>query len=106
LAQEASLLGEDTALFLGKAEIGHPLVVGAQARTIRLVRSQALERDQPIGDVIRTLVRHPIADDLTAALRNDRQPAPCVLLELAALEGIEPVADENGDRHASLLVDR
>jgi hypothetical protein len=44
-------------------------------------------------------VRHPVAEQVAAAFRNDGEPVLRVLLELGALEGIELIADENGDGH-------
>jgi hypothetical protein len=34
-------------------------------------------------------MRHPVAQEIAAAARNDRQPAPRIVLELRALERIE-----------------
>jgi hypothetical protein len=47
-------------------------------------------------------MRHPVADEIAAAFGNDGEPAPGIFLEHRALELIELVADENGDRHDSL----
>jgi hypothetical protein len=46
-------------------------------------------------------MRHPVSDEIAAASGNDAEPAPRILLEHRALEGIELVADENGD-HGNL----
>src|SRR5262249_54640423 len=44
-------------------------------------------------------MRHPVADQVAAAFRDDMKPVFRVLLEHRALEGVELVADEDGDGH-------
>src|SRR5262245_15218643 len=102
-AQERALLGEDETLFLGELEVGHALRVLAQARAVGLVRREAVERDEREGDVVGALVRHPVTDEIAAALRNDGHPVLGILLELVALEGFELVADEHRHGHGLLL---
>ena len=79
------------------------MLVGADARPVGLVGGEALERDQREGDVVGALVRHPVADEVAAAARDDLDPALGVGLERAAPEGIELVADENRDGHGARL---
>ena len=45
-------------------------------------------------------MRHPVADEIAAAFRNDGQPVFRIFLEHRPLERIELVTDENGDGHA------
>jgi hypothetical protein len=44
-------------------------------------------------------VRHPVAHEVAAAFRNDRQPALRIFLKGLPFEGIELVADEYGNWH-------
>src|SRR6478752_2808143 len=99
LAQERALLGEDELVLLGKTEIGHAFAVGTQPRPVAFIGGETLERDQREGDVVSALMRHPVADQVAAAFRDDGEPVFRILLELGALERIELVADENGDGH-------
>src|SRR5262249_10925255 len=57
---------------------------------------------QPIGDVVGAFVRHPIAEEISAALRDDGKPTPRVVFEGVALKRVELVADEDRDGHGSL----
>src|SRR5829696_3617902 len=99
LAQERPFLSEDELVLLGEIEVGHAFAVGAQPRPVAFIGCQALERDQRKRDVVGALMRHPVADEVAAAFRDDGEPVFGVLLELRALEWIELVADENGDGH-------
>jgi hypothetical protein len=47
-------------------------------------------------------MRHPIAEEISAALGNDGEPPPGVFFEGVALKRIDLVADEDRDRHGSL----
>ena len=80
---------------LGEAEIGGAFRVGLQPRAIGLVGGQAVERDQPPGDVVGALVRQEVADEVAAAARDDATPVAGVFGERVALERIDLVADEN-----------
>src|SRR5438067_2110699 len=80
-------------------EVRHAFGILAQPRTIGLVGGETLEGDQRKGDVVGALMRHEIADQVAAAFRDDGEPALRIFLELRALEGIELVADEDGDGH-------
>src|SRR5579862_2037531 len=102
LPQEGSLLGEDELLLLGIAEIFHPFLVAAQPRTVLLVGRQTFEGDQPESDIVGAFMRHPVAEQIAAAFRDDGEPALGVFLEHRALERIDLVADENGDGHGNL----
>src|SRR5262249_9932294 len=99
LAQKGPLLSKDELVRFGEVEVGHAFGVTAQPRAIGLIGGKALERDQREGDVVGALMRHPVADEVAAAARDDREPAFGIFLELRALERIELVADEHGDRH-------
>src|SRR3546814_100069 len=61
--------------------------------------SDLVEGYQPEGDVVGALVRHPVAEQLPAAGRNDGQPVLRIGLEGGALERVDAVADEHGDGH-------
>ena len=103
LAQKCPLLREDELVLLGEIEIGHAFGVATQPRTIGLIGGETLEGDQRERDVVGALVRHPVADEIAAAFRDDAEPAFRIFLELRALERIELVADEHGDGHGNLL---
>src|SRR5262249_20850765 len=55
-----------------------------------------------IGDVVGALMRHPIAEEISAALRNDGEPTSRVVFEGVALKRVELIADEDRDGHDSL----
>src|SRR5215470_15752577 len=101
--QERALLAQDKALLLGKAEIGGAFTIGLEPRAVDFVGGEAVERNQPIADVVGALMRHPIAEKISAALGNDGEPPPGVFFEGVALKRIELVADEDRDAHGSLL---
>src|SRR5262245_8042508 len=99
LAQECPFLRENELVLLGEIEIGHAVAVRAQPRPVALIGCETLERDQRKGDVVGALVRHPVAEEIAAAFRDDGEPVFRVLLEQRALEGVELVTDEDGDGH-------
>src|SRR6476469_573810 len=99
LAQKGSLLFEDEFILLGEIEVGHGLGITAKARAISFGSCEIFERNQRERDVVGTFMRHPVADEIAAAFRNDCKPSPRILLEHRALERIQPVTDENGDGH-------
>ncbi len=103
LPQERALFRNDEALRLRQREVGGAFAVGLQPRPVGLVGRQARERDQPVGDVVGALVRHPIADDFAAAFRNDCQPIARIGFKAVALIRIELIANEDGDGHRGLL---
>src|SRR5262249_43288449 len=76
--------------------------IGLQSRAVSLVGSEAIERDQTISNVIGAFMRHPIADEISTTLWDDRKPMPRVFFEGIVLKRIEFVTDENGESHGSL----
>src|SRR6185295_16717913 len=44
-------------------------------------------------------MRHPVAQQLAAALQDDAQPSARIVLEMIAFEGIKLVTNKDGDRH-------
>src|SRR5690606_28374489 len=84
---------------MSHGEVPAPLFVGLQTGPEPLVSGQALERDQPPGDVVRSLVWQEIPQQVAAAPRNDASPVGGVLPEGLALKGIDLVADDAGDAH-------
>src|SRR3954447_14645984 len=103
LAQKRALFRENEFVLLGGVEVRHALRILTQPGAIGFIRSQTLEGDQRKRDIVGALVRHEIADQIAAAVRDDGEPALRILLELRALERIELVADEDGDGHDGLL---
>src|SRR5262249_988364 len=100
--QEGTFLAQDEALLLRKAEVGRAFAIGLEPRTVGFVGGEAIERNQPIGDGVGAFMRHPVAEEIPAALRNDGEPTARVVLEGVALKWIELVADEDRDGHGSL----
>ena len=82
-----------------QVEILASLGIGAQARPVALIRRQAVEGDQPPGDVVGAFMRQEIADEMSATARNDAAPVFGVFPERVALEGIDLIADDNRDGH-------
>lgn len=73
-------------MLLCEVEIGDTFAIGFEPRTIGLIVREALKRDQSERDVVGALVRHPVAEQIAAALGNDREPALRVGLEKMAPE--------------------
>src|SRR6516164_2237237 len=101
--KEGALLAQDESPLLSEAEVCRPVRGGLEARAIGLVGSQAVEGNEPKGHIVGALVRQEVADELAAALGNDRSPIARVLGESFALKGIDGVADDDGDGHGWLL---
>src|SRR5262249_26859365 len=100
--QKGTFLAQDEASLLRKAEVGGAFAIGLEPRTVGFVGGEAIERNQRIGDVVGALMRHPIAEEIFAALRSDGETTPREVLEGVALKRIELVADEDRDGHGSL----
>src|SRR5262249_41514051 len=101
--EKGTFLAQDEASLLRKAEVGSAFTIGLEPRAVGFVGGEAVERNQPIADVVGALMRHPIAEEISAALGNDGEPSPGVFFEGVALKRIELVADEDRDAHGSLL---
>ena len=86
LPEKGPLFDQNKFILLRKIEICLPLGVRLDPRAISFIRGEAFEGNQSIGDVVRALVRHPIAEEVAAAFRDDGEPTPRVLLEGIALE--------------------
>ena len=84
--QKRVLLAHDEPLLLREAEVGGAFRIGPQPRAVGLVGGEAVERNQSIADGVGSFMRQSEADDVAAALPDDGQPAPRVLLERIALE--------------------
>src|SRR6516165_11661412 len=102
--EKGTFFAQDEALLLRKAEVGGAFAIGLEPRTVGFVGGEAIERNQPIGDVVGAFMRHPIAEEISPALRDDGEPTPRVVFEGVALKWIELVADEDRDGHGSLRV--
>src|SRR5260370_33476606 len=102
LAQERALLGEDELVLFGEVEVGQGRSVGAEPRAVILVSSETLERNQGERDVVGAFMRHPVADQIAAAIGNDGEPTPGIFFEHRPLERIDLVADEDGDGQGNL----
>src|SRR5437763_13601088 len=89
LAQKGPFLGQDEAALFGALEIGVAFGIGAQPGTIGFVGGKTLEGNQRHGDVVGALMRHPVAQKIAAAARDDLKPALRIGLEVGALEGVE-----------------
>src|SRR6266536_2381155 len=87
---------------LRKTEIGGAFRIGLEPCAVGLVGGETIERDQPVGNVVGAFMRHPIAEEISTALRNDSKPMPRVFFEGITLKRIELVTDEDRDGHASL----
>ena len=92
--EESSLFAQDEPFALRERKVRAAFRIGFESRPIRLVRGEAVARDQPPSHVVRTLMRQKIADEVTSATRNDARPVLGVLLEGGALKGIDLVPDE------------
>src|SRR5580658_2088066 len=92
--QEASFFAKNQALGLRHEEILTPFRISLQSRPVALVRGQAVECNQPPGDVVGSFVRKKIADQVPAAVWNDTAPVLGVGLESVPLERIDLISDE------------
>ena len=99
LAQERALLALDEALLGGECEVVPPGRIGAQPRPVGLVIGQRRERDQAKGNIVGSLVRHPVTDEISAARGDDLEPAARVGLERRGLERIDAITNEDGNCH-------
>jgi len=97
---EVPLLAHDEALGLRHCEILKRLGILLQTRLIGLVRSETLESNQPPADIVGSLPRKEVANQMPTAAGNDAAPALRILLEGIPLKGIDFVADDAGDRHS------
>src|SRR6266851_156879 len=89
---EVSFFAKNDPFCLRHREVLTPFRIRFQARSIRLIRSQAVEGDQTPCNIIRSFVRQKIPDKMSAASRNDAAPILGVLLERLSLERIDLVA--------------
>ena len=69
---ECALFAQDESLRLRRGKVCAAIRVGFQPRTVSLVSCQTVERDQAPCDVVGTLVRKKVADEMTAAAGNPR----------------------------------
>jgi hypothetical protein len=84
---------------LGHEQILTPFRVCLDSRPVALVGGEAVERDQPPRHVVRAFIGKKIPDQVSAAPGDDASPALGVRLECVALERIDLIADEAGNRH-------
>src|SRR4051794_12958912 len=97
--QKSPLLRQDEFVLGGETEIRRALRVHEQRCAIAFIGRETLERNQREGDVIGSLMRHPVAQEIAATPGNDRRPSLGICFEHPALEWIDLVADEDGDGH-------
>src|SRR5262245_3441348 len=100
---ERPLFPEDQTSRFGHREVLAPVRVRAQLHAIRLVRREALERNQAPGHVVRAFVRQEVADEPAAAPRDDAAPILSVSPEDVLLKRVDLVANHAGDGHAFSL---
>src|SRR5713226_1375299 len=100
---EVSFFAKNEPFCLRYREVLTPFRVCLQASSVRFIRRQTLERDQPPCHIIRSFVRKKIPDKVSAASRNDASPILGVLLERVSLKWIDLIAYDAHDRHWHLL---
>src|SRR5208282_2294599 len=96
---EVSFFAKDEPFCLRHLEVTAPFRIRLDARPVRLIRTQAVERNQRPGHVVRSLVRKKIPHQVPAASRNDAAPILRVLPERFPLERIDLVANDAGNLH-------
>src|ERR1700677_4232415 len=99
--EECALFAQNESLPLCGRKILARFRIRLQSHAIALVGRQAVERNQPPGDVARALARQKISDQMTPAAWNDAAPILGVSLKFVSLERIDLVADEAGQRHGA-----
>src|ERR1017187_4341233 len=77
---EVSLFAKNQALFPRHVEIRARFRVASQAVAVVLVRGEAVEPDQPPGNVVGALVGQEVSYQAPAASWDDAAPIPSVLL--------------------------
>ena len=83
-----------------KLKFAMPSTSARKPRAIGLRRRPRLSNEiRAKADVVGALMRHPVAEQVATASRDNAEPAPRILLEHRTLERIELVTDENGDGH-------
>jgi DNA-binding transcriptional ArsR family regulator len=96
---EVSLFTQNQTLALRHGEIFARFGIGPQTRAIALVIGEAFECNDAPSDIVRAFMRKKISDEITAAAGNDTAPILGVLLEHAALKGIDLITDNARDCH-------
>lgn len=90
-------------MLLREIEVRSTIVVGFQPRTISFVLGQARKRNQSECDIVSSLMRHPITEQIASAFRNDGEPALGVGFEQMPFERVELISNEDGNSHEPLL---
>jgi hypothetical protein len=97
--EECAFFALDETMRLRESEVFARGGVFFQACTVGFVGGKRLELDEPPGNVIGSLVRKKIAEQMTAAARDDGTPVFSVRLERRALEWVDVVTDKTDDAH-------
>src|SRR5260370_13645082 len=69
--EEVSFFSKNAPFCFRHCEVLTPFRIRFQARSIRLIRSQAVESDQPPSNIIHSFARQKIPDERSATSRND-----------------------------------
>ncbi len=96
---EVSLFAQDETFALRHFKIFASFLIGFQTRLIALIRSEAIEGDQPPADVVRAFVWKKVSDQVPAATGNDAAPVLGVFLERVSLKRIDLIPNDAGDGH-------
>src|SRR3954471_24061822 len=78
---EIALLAHDEAFAARCGEVCARIRIVPQSSLVCLIRSKTIERDQAPADVVGAFMRQEIADEMTAATRDDARPPRRVFLE-------------------------
>jgi hypothetical protein len=96
---EVSFFAKNEPFCLRHHEVLAPFRIRLKPCSICLVRSQAVECDQPPCNIIRSFVGKEIPDQMSTAPRNDVTPILGVPFECVSLEWIDLIAYDTHYRH-------
>ena len=102
--EKRSFLAQYKAQRLCRREIFPSFGIVLQAPSVRFVCGERLKRNQSPRNVIGAFMRQEIADQMTAAARNDPAPIFGIFLEGSALKRVDPVANEASDVHGDAFL--
>lgn len=95
---EGTLVTDDATITLIQLISCDALWIGGHLDPVILVGRQARETEQSQRDIVSPLARQKISMMRTAHTNDDRNPEPCIFLELGQFVGVDNVFDVTGNQ--------